>query len=259
MKDLHDRLRKELADEESRYVYADSVTNAFLTGQIKDLREERGLTQEKLAELVGTKQSGISRWQNAGYSSCKVDTLRKFAKAFGVRLRISFEEFGTLPTDIGGFSKARLCPRRFEDDPVFKEPTETEVAEKAAHASREAQINALAQLVAMKFGVIGGAGHIKISEEILAQLMPGERAASVMANTILSSIFAKPSDPARTNKALDQTEPSINSGRETAGAPVPKSPIGAPDPHKGFRLVVPKRPPESMSNPLFAEPEEKRA
>lgn len=113
---------KELKDEESRYAYADAVTNAFLTGQIKALREERNLTQEKLAELVGTQQSGISRWLNSGFSTCKVETLRKFAKAYGVRLRITFEEFGTLPTDVRGFTKDRLAPRKFEDDTAFKEP-----------------------------------------------------------------------------------------------------------------------------------------
>lgn len=110
---------KTLKDEESRYAYADAVTNAFLAGQVKKLQEARDLTQEQLAALIGTKQSGISRWLNTGFSTCKVETLRKFAKAYGVRLRISFEEFGTLPTDVGEFTKKRLVPRKFEDDPAF--------------------------------------------------------------------------------------------------------------------------------------------
>jgi transcriptional regulator with XRE-family HTH domain len=114
------RLKAEFAGKESRYAYADTVINAFLAAQIKALREDRGLTQEDLAELVGTQQSGISRWLNSGFSSCKIESLRKFARAFGVRLRVSFEEFGTLPSDVGGFTKERLAPRRFEDDPAFK-------------------------------------------------------------------------------------------------------------------------------------------
>ena len=118
MNKLLQRLKDGL-NEDARYVYADAVTNALLTAQIKALREDRGLTQEQLAELVGTQQSGISRWQNSGYSGCKVDTLRKFARAFGVRLRITFEEFGSLPEDAGEFNKHRLAPRKFEDDPAF--------------------------------------------------------------------------------------------------------------------------------------------
>jgi len=119
-----EKLKTELSSEDARYAYADSVTNAFLTSQINELREARDLTQEQLAELVGTKQPGISRWQSSGYSSCKVESLRKFAKAFGVRLRISFEEFGTLPSDVRGFTKERMAPRRFEDDPAFKDQIE---------------------------------------------------------------------------------------------------------------------------------------
>lgn len=129
-----ERLKTEFSSEDARYAYADSITNAFITGQIKELREARNLTQEQLAELVGTKQSGISRWQNTGYSGCRVETLRKFARAFGVRLRISFEEFGSLPTDIGGFTKERLTPRKFEDDPVFKAPSKQEQSAAAAMA-----------------------------------------------------------------------------------------------------------------------------
>jgi transcriptional regulator with XRE-family HTH domain len=121
-----ERLKNEFTSADARYAYAESVSTAFLTAQIKALREDRGLTQEKLAELVGTQQSGISRWLNSGFSTCKVETLQKFAKAYGVRLRISFETFGTLPRDVGGFTKERLAPPKFEDDPAFKERLESE-------------------------------------------------------------------------------------------------------------------------------------
>lgn len=107
--------------EDARYAYADSISNTFFTAQIKTLQEERGLTQEKLAELVGTQQSGISRWLNTGFATCKIESLRRFSKAFGVRLRVSFEEFGTLPDDVQGFTKERLAPRKFEEDSAFRE------------------------------------------------------------------------------------------------------------------------------------------
>jgi transcriptional regulator with XRE-family HTH domain len=122
MNDLLTELRNDLQNEEGRYAYADTVTNAFVAAQIKELREDRCLTQSVLAQLVGTKQSGISRLQRTDYSAWKVDTLRKLARAFGVRLRIRFEEFGTLLDEIQGFDNKNLIPRRFEDDPVFIEP-----------------------------------------------------------------------------------------------------------------------------------------
>jgi transcriptional regulator with XRE-family HTH domain len=124
LNDLLERLKKDFQQPEARNTYADSVVNALISAQIKALREDRNLTQEKLAELVGTKQSGISRLQRAEYSAWKIETLRKFARAFGVRLRISFEEFGSLLPDIGGFSEEKLVPRKFEDDPVFRSQSE---------------------------------------------------------------------------------------------------------------------------------------
>jgi len=119
MNQLLERLRKTFEDEDARYVYADSTVNAFIAAQIKALREDRELSQEELAILIGTKQSGISRLEKADYSSWKIGTLRKLARAFGVRLKISFEEFGTLLPDISGFSQKKLAPRRFSVDPVF--------------------------------------------------------------------------------------------------------------------------------------------
>jgi transcriptional regulator with XRE-family HTH domain len=112
-------LKGKLKDEETRYIYADSIVNAFVSAQINSLREDRELSQQQLAELIGTKQSGVSRLEKADYSTWKIETLRKLARVFGVRLRISFDEFATLPPEIRGFSKHKLCPRSFANDPVF--------------------------------------------------------------------------------------------------------------------------------------------
>ncbi len=122
MNELLENLIEDFQNEEARYAYSESVANAYVSEQIKRLREDRGLSQEELAELVGTKQSGISRLQSKDYSAWKVETLRKLAKAFGVRLRISFEEFGTITNDIAGFNEGNLVPRKFADDPIFNPP-----------------------------------------------------------------------------------------------------------------------------------------
>ena len=114
-----EQLRRTLDNEDLRYVYADTVTNAFISAQIKALREERELSQLELAKLIGTQQSGISRLEKSDYSAWKVETLRKLAKAFHVRLRIRFEEFGTLVDEVGGFNERELCPERFEEDPLL--------------------------------------------------------------------------------------------------------------------------------------------
>lgn len=133
-KTFTEELDASLRQEDARYVYADTATNAFVSAQIKALREERGLSQEDVAQMIGTKQSGVSRLERADYSAWKIETLRKVARAFGVRLRIRFEEFGTLIDEVGGFDKKSLAPRRFEDDPVFREPVRQEETDRAAAA-----------------------------------------------------------------------------------------------------------------------------
>ena len=226
--------------EDARYAYADSVTNTFITGQIKALREARELTQEQFAELVGTKQSGISRWQSTGYAGCKVDTLRKFAKAFGVRLRISFEEFGTLPSDIGGFTREKLCPRRFEDDPVFKEPSESEVTQEAEHlAIMEAQIKTLGLFFTDKFR----GAYIKISED-QARLLAG--AATHADLNWRNQLFHFHS--ASAVQPLDSAPIAEKHGTATPlTTPVQSEGPSGVDP--GLHLV-PKATPESAPNPI---------
>lgn len=55
--------------------------------QVARLRILRGLTQEQLAELVGTKQPGIARLES-GASTPTLSFLRKVAAALGARLEV---------------------------------------------------------------------------------------------------------------------------------------------------------------------------
>jgi transcriptional regulator with XRE-family HTH domain len=52
-------------------------------------RADAGLTQEALAERVGTKQEVIARWEG-GKVMPSTRTLARLAKATGTRLQISF-------------------------------------------------------------------------------------------------------------------------------------------------------------------------
>ena len=53
-------------------------------------RADAGLTQEELAQRMGTTQSAIARLEG-GKSRPSTTTLAKVAKATGTRLRVSFE------------------------------------------------------------------------------------------------------------------------------------------------------------------------
>ena len=58
--------------------------------EIIGLRLEQGLSQEALAERIGTKQSAISRLESGDYNP-SVEFLSKVAHALGKELRIEFQ------------------------------------------------------------------------------------------------------------------------------------------------------------------------
>jgi ribosome-binding protein aMBF1 (putative translation factor) len=58
--------------------------------QIIALRAQHGLSQEELAERIGTSHSQISRIEN-GQHRTSVETLRRIAEGFDVSLVITFE------------------------------------------------------------------------------------------------------------------------------------------------------------------------
>ena len=111
-----------LSDEEFRYGYAESFLNSCVAAQIKTLREQRGMKQAELAERIGTKQAGISRLENVNYSAWKSETLRKLARALGVRLRISFETFGSLLDEVEVFNREALERTEPSKDPELLWP-----------------------------------------------------------------------------------------------------------------------------------------
>jgi transcriptional regulator with XRE-family HTH domain len=63
----------------------------FELGQlIYDLRIEAGLSQQALAERMGTTQSVISRLEEGGGARNRIDTLARVARALGRHLVVSF-------------------------------------------------------------------------------------------------------------------------------------------------------------------------
>ncbi|MFM5894089.1 MAG: helix-turn-helix domain-containing protein [Novosphingobium sp.] len=69
----------------------DALEEEFaLAAALIKARADAGLTQEELAQRMGTTQSAIARLEG-GKSRPSTTTLAKLAKATGTRLRVSFE------------------------------------------------------------------------------------------------------------------------------------------------------------------------
>jgi DNA-binding XRE family transcriptional regulator len=58
--------------------------------KIHELREQAGLTQARLAQLVGTTESVISRLEDSDYKGHSLSMLRRIAVAFDKRVEIRF-------------------------------------------------------------------------------------------------------------------------------------------------------------------------
>lgn len=66
-------------------------------------RSRSGLTQEAVADLMGTTKSAVSRLESAGKHSPSLATLKKYAKAVGCQLEIKlvFQADSSMPVGAG--------------------------------------------------------------------------------------------------------------------------------------------------------------
>ncbi|MCA9264759.1 MAG: helix-turn-helix transcriptional regulator [Planctomycetales bacterium] len=66
--------------------------NVYVARMIHDARMEAGLTQQALADLVGTKQQVIARLEDADYEGHSLSMLQRIAGALGRGLSVAFVE-----------------------------------------------------------------------------------------------------------------------------------------------------------------------
>ena len=86
-KDIKEKLLKD-PDVKKEYEELDVLYE--IKRQVITLRKEKGLSQKELAELIGTKQSAISRLENEDCNP-SVELLAKIAKAFDKELEIKLQ------------------------------------------------------------------------------------------------------------------------------------------------------------------------
>jgi ribosome-binding protein aMBF1 (putative translation factor) len=77
------------ADPEMEELIKESSLNAKLAQLIYQARAQAGLTQQQLADRVGTKQSVIARLEDAEYEGHSLSMLQKIARALNRRLEVN--------------------------------------------------------------------------------------------------------------------------------------------------------------------------
>lgn len=81
-------LKKASKRKEFMEAYEDLGEEYRLTREMLAARSKFGLTQEAVAELMGTTKSAVSRLEAAGKHAPSLTTLKKYARAVGCRLEI---------------------------------------------------------------------------------------------------------------------------------------------------------------------------
>lgn len=71
----------------------DALAPAFeIKQQMIAMRKAAGITQEQMAEMLGTKKSNISRLESLNSeNSPKLSTLEEYARALGHTVKVAFE------------------------------------------------------------------------------------------------------------------------------------------------------------------------
>jgi ribosome-binding protein aMBF1 (putative translation factor) len=75
-------------DPELRQMIEDERINAQVARMIYEARTKAGLSQQQLAELVGTKQPVIARLEDADYEGHSLSMLQRIAAALHQRLEM---------------------------------------------------------------------------------------------------------------------------------------------------------------------------
>jgi len=75
-------------DPELQEMVAEASINAHVAQLIYEARIKAGLTQQQLADLIGTKQSAIARLEDAVTQGHSLSMLQKIARALNQRVEI---------------------------------------------------------------------------------------------------------------------------------------------------------------------------
>jgi len=77
-------------DPAMQEMLAEERSNAAVARQIYELRTAKGLTQQQLAELIGTKQPVIARLEDADYQGHSLAMLYRIGAALGCSVAVGF-------------------------------------------------------------------------------------------------------------------------------------------------------------------------
>jgi ribosome-binding protein aMBF1 (putative translation factor) len=100
-----------LGSQEDRQAYLESCLQQDVAWQIRLNREARSMSQDDLAQAIGTRQSSIARAEDTTYGRHSLAMLTKIAHAFDCALLVRFVSYAELLDRISDTSAEALTLR----------------------------------------------------------------------------------------------------------------------------------------------------
>ncbi len=107
-----DKLRR----KSYREAYVEESVRTGVAYQIRAIREQRGWSQKKLADILGKPQSVVSRIEDPDYGKLSVQTLLEVAAALDVALLIQYVDFPELIARTRDVSPQAMHADGFSED-----------------------------------------------------------------------------------------------------------------------------------------------
>jgi len=113
---IKQRLLRKLQGKRYRDAYVGSQVSTGLAYQTREIREQRGLTQEALGARINKRQNLISRLEDPDYGRYTVKTLLELASAFDVALLVKFVPYSHFLREMEDKHPGALQVPSFEDE-----------------------------------------------------------------------------------------------------------------------------------------------
>lgn len=104
------------SDKVERELTLEAHVRESIAWQVRINREERGLTQKQLAEMVRTGQSAVSKIEDPDGGDVRLSSLVKLAHGFDCALQVRFVSFGDFWSFAAAPRSERLLASTFSAD-----------------------------------------------------------------------------------------------------------------------------------------------
>jgi len=88
---LKQHIGEKMKNPEFKKAWQDLDAEFSILESVIKARKKARLTQQELAERIGTKQPALSRLEKGGFEKANIETLRKIANALNYKLIVRFE------------------------------------------------------------------------------------------------------------------------------------------------------------------------